>query len=43
MATLSAAEQNWAETVRLTDKAVQLDPLDFPMAFFLNAVGNLNM
>lgn len=43
MATLTAAEQNWAETVRLTDKAVQLDPLDFPMAFFLNAVGNLNM
>jgi len=43
MASLSAMEKNWAETDRLTDKAVQLDPLDFPIAFFYNAVANLNL
>ena len=43
MASLHAIDQNWAEAAKLTEKAVQLDPIDFPVAFFYNAVANLNL
>jgi tetratricopeptide (TPR) repeat protein len=43
MASLAASEANWAETARWSEKAMQLDQIDFPVAFFYNAVANLNM
>jgi tetratricopeptide (TPR) repeat protein len=43
LARLAAMERGWEETVDLTDHALQLDPLDFPVGFYLNAVGNINL
>lgn len=34
---MSLKENNWAETARLTDVVVRLNPVDFPQAWFYNA------
>lgn len=39
----AAQKQNWKEVLTLTDKAISLDPLDFPGSFFFNAVAQYNL
>ncbi len=36
-------KQNWAEAATMTDKAIALDPIDFPEGFLLNSLANFNM
>jgi tetratricopeptide (TPR) repeat protein len=43
LARLAAQERSWQETVDLTDHAMKLDPLDFPVGFYLNALANLSL
>ncbi len=43
LARLAGAEAQWEETVRLTDRALDLDPIDFPYGYFMNAVANYNL
>lgn len=43
LARLAAQERSWQEIVDLTDHAMQLDPLDFPAGFYLNALANFNL
>ena len=39
----AAQEQKWKDVLALTDKAISLDPLDFPGSFFFNAVAQYNL
>jgi tetratricopeptide (TPR) repeat protein len=43
VAFLEARQNKWKEVAELTDKAVKLNPYDYPRAYFLNAVAYLNM
>jgi tetratricopeptide (TPR) repeat protein len=43
LARLAAVETKWEETARLTDRALELDPLDFPYGYYMNAVANYNL
>jgi hypothetical protein len=43
LAQLAAGEKAWDETIRLTDRALELDPLDFPYVYYMNAVANYNL
>lgn len=38
LARLAAQEQNWKEVADFTDRALELDPLDFPEGFFFNSL-----
>jgi tetratricopeptide (TPR) repeat protein len=40
---LYAGRANWSEVLRLTDKVIELDPLNYPDAYFLNALGHFNL
>lgn len=40
---MSAREQNWQDSAQYLDKAVQLDPVDFPQAWYVDAVANFNL
>jgi hypothetical protein len=40
LARLASQEQKWQEVVDLTDRALALDPLDFPDGFVLNSLAN---
>jgi tetratricopeptide (TPR) repeat protein len=42
MAYLEATARNWDETRRLTEKLMSLDPTDFPLAYYYNAVAEFN-
>ena len=42
LAQLAAGEQNWRELADTTDKVLKLDPVDYPAAYFYNAVAHLN-
>jgi len=35
--------QHWQELADVTDKAMRLDPIGYPQAFFMNAVANYNL
>jgi tetratricopeptide (TPR) repeat protein len=43
LALLSAGEQKWQEVDDTTDRVIRLNPLQFPEAFFYNAVANYNL
>jgi tetratricopeptide (TPR) repeat protein len=36
-------EKNWAETVDLTTTLTRLDPVDYPLAYLLNAIANASL
>ena len=40
---LYAAETNWKESADFLDKAVKLDPVDFPQAWYASAVAHYNL
>jgi cytochrome c-type biogenesis protein CcmH/NrfG len=43
MAVLSAGENNWKEVDETTDRVIQLNPVNFPQAYFFNSVANYNL
>lgn len=43
MAFLWARENKWKETAEASERALKLNPFDFPQAYFINAVANLNL
>ena len=40
---LAARDADWAESGRYLDRAVELDPVDFPQAWYADAVANYNL
>ncbi len=40
---LAAKDANWDESAKYLDKAVELDPVDFPQAWYADAVANYNL
>jgi tetratricopeptide (TPR) repeat protein len=40
---LAARDANWQESARYLDRAVELDPFDFPQAWYADAVANFNL
>jgi tetratricopeptide (TPR) repeat protein len=42
LARMAGMETNWKETADLADRALELDPADFPEAYFLSAVAGYN-
>ncbi len=40
---MSAREQKWQDSAQYLDRAVQLDPVDFPQAWYVDAVANFNL
>ncbi len=43
LATLAAKENKWQDVADTTDRALRLNPIDFPQAFFYNSVANYNL
>jgi tetratricopeptide (TPR) repeat protein len=43
LAMLDARDGKWKETADSTGKAIRLDPVDFPVAFYFDAVANYNL
>lgn len=43
LALLAAGDQKWDDVAGLTAKVTKLNPMDFPQAFFYNAVANYNL
>jgi tetratricopeptide (TPR) repeat protein len=43
LAQIAAREQKWQDVADITERMVRLNPVDFPHAYFLNAVANLNL
>ena len=43
MAFLEASASNWERTLKFTDKLIALDPTDFPIAYYFNAVAEFNL
>lgn len=43
MTLLWAGESNWKEVDTATDRVIQLNPVNFPQAYFFNAVANFNL
>lgn len=43
LALLEAAKANWTEVARLTQRAIDLDPSNYPDAHFLNGAANFNL
>jgi tetratricopeptide (TPR) repeat protein len=43
LAALISVKSDWAEVLRLTDRALQLDPLNYPDAWFLNGAAHYNL
>lgn len=40
---LAAKDANWPESGKYLDRAVELDPVDFPQAWYADAVANFNL
>jgi len=40
---LAAREENWALTRELAEKVIHLDPVDFPRAYYFDAIADLNL
>jgi tetratricopeptide (TPR) repeat protein len=40
---LAAKDGNWQESAKYLDRAVELDPVDFPQAWYADAVANYNL
>ena len=43
MAQLAAHDQKWEEVAEITDRMIHLNPVDFPSAYYMNGVANLNL
>ncbi len=43
LAQISFQERNWQEVANLTDRALEMDPLDFPEGFFFNSIAYYTM
>ncbi len=43
MAFLWARDNKWKEAAEASERAVKLNPFDFPQAYFINSVANLNL
>ncbi len=43
LARIAAQEQNWQQVADLTDRALGLDPLDFPDGYVLNSLASFNL
>ena len=43
LADMAGRDQKWQETVDDTDRLLHLNPVDFPQAWLLNAIGNFNL
>jgi len=43
MAFLSAVTSNWEQTRKLTERLISLDPVNYPVAYYYNAVADLNL
>lgn len=43
LANIAAHENKWQEVADITDRMIRLNPVDFPRAYFLNAVAKLNL
>jgi len=43
LAQMAAQEQKWEEVADITDRMIRLNPVDFPNAYYLNGVANLNL
>ncbi len=43
LARLAGVERRWKEVAELTDRALSLDPMDFPEAYYLNSIANLSL
>jgi tetratricopeptide (TPR) repeat protein len=42
-ANVAMQQGNWKEVNEITERLFRLDPVDYPMAYFLNSVANLNL
>lgn len=42
-AVIDASENRWDRVAATTDRAIRLDPVDWPVLFFYNAVANFNL
>ena len=40
---LAAKDANWQDSAKYLDRAVELDPVDFPQAWYADAVANFNL
>jgi tetratricopeptide (TPR) repeat protein len=40
---LELSEQNWVNSARLTDRALELDPISYPEAYLVNALAHYNL
>jgi tetratricopeptide (TPR) repeat protein len=40
---LAATDANWQESSKFLDRAVELDPVDYPQAWYADAVANFNL
>jgi tetratricopeptide (TPR) repeat protein len=40
---VTAHQEQWPEVREVTAKAIHLDPVDFPRAYYFNAIANLNL
>jgi tetratricopeptide (TPR) repeat protein len=43
LAVLDASKGNWPEVVSLTERAIKLDPISYPDAYFLNGAAHYNL
>jgi tetratricopeptide (TPR) repeat protein len=43
MAFLSALTQNWEQTCKITERLISLDSSNFPLAYYYNAIANVNL
>lgn len=43
LALIQAKDKKWKEVVDTTDRAIKLNPFDFPQAYFYNSVANFNL
>jgi tetratricopeptide (TPR) repeat protein len=43
LASLLAQAQNWEQTRQVTDRVISLDPVNYPLAYYLNAIANMNL
>jgi tetratricopeptide (TPR) repeat protein len=43
LAVMASAEKEWEEAADLSGYAMELDPLDYPAGFYVNAIANFNL
>ena len=43
LARLAARDRNWKDCADITDRVIRLNPVDFPEAYFMNALAKVNL